>query len=103
MIFSQTESPMLDISTPVNSEEEDDEARGSDEGIAKVDIPMCEIILGWIIILVIINECDLCQVPGHQHQVHHVRAGESPQVVEGGGVELLARQDDKISERASQA
>ena len=37
----------------------------------------------------------------HQDQVHDVCGGESPQVVEGGGLKLRARHDDKVGHRPS--
>ena len=82
-------------------QENDYEAWSSDEGVTKVDIPMCEIVLGWVV-LIVVDEGDLRQVPGDQDQVHDVSGRESSEVVEGWGLELRARHDDQVGERASQ-
>ena len=88
---------MTDAVVPVYGQEEDDEPRGGDEGVADNNIPESEIIDIGVTLMTFLQHHYFCEVPNSKEQVKHVRHGESSEEEECWATEAWACHDGNIS------
>ena len=88
---------LADTAVPVNGQQNDDEARGGNHGVADDDIPVCEVVGGLETVLSLPNHHYFYEVTNGKDKVKQVRNGKGSKKEKSWSFKLPSSHDSQVS------